>query len=303
MMPKQNSHMDLEQRIRSLEQAEKSQRQAREELEQLFAMALDLICIADIRTTAFLKVNQAFTNTLGFSEEELIGRSFLDFLHPEDVEPTKSVVAQKLLRGDSVLHFENRYICKDGTCRWLSWVSHPDPKKGVTYAVARDITERKSFEEALQEREDLFHNVLKTIPDMVSLHDTDMNIIYSNWNGFGAVPEEKRLFDTKCYATYRGYDTICPDCQAKTVIQTKQPFHVEAKLPDNRWVDIRVLPLLNDTGNCHSFVEWVRDITERKNSEEALRTSEERLQAILEASPDPLVVYDDTGCPQYLTGV
>jgi PAS domain S-box-containing protein len=116
-------------------------KRAEEELQRIFSMSLDMICVADIQTATFLKVNPAFTEILGFSEQELLEKPFLDFIHPEDVELTRNVVEQKLRTGAKVINFNNRYRCRDGSYRWLSWVSHPIPEKGVTYAVARDITE------------------------------------------------------------------------------------------------------------------------------------------------------------------
>lgn len=127
--------------------AEMKLRKQEEELSQIFSMSLDLICIADINTTYFLKVNPAFTETLGFAEKEFTGKSFLDFVHPDDVDLTKQIVKERLLKGVSVIDFENRYMCKNGSYRWLSWVSHPNPEKGMTFAVARDVTEKKSADQ------------------------------------------------------------------------------------------------------------------------------------------------------------
>ena len=116
-----------------------------EELNQIFSMSLDMICIADINTASFIRINPAFTETLGFSEEELLGKPFIDFIHPDDIDSTRSVVENKLQMGAKVINFDNRYRCKDGSYRWLSWVSHPNVERGITYAVARDITERKRY--------------------------------------------------------------------------------------------------------------------------------------------------------------
>ena len=128
---------------------------AEEELVQIFSMSLDMLCIADIHTATFLKVNPAFLETLGFTEDELLEKPFLDFIHPDDVDSTRSVIEKKLLAGAKVINFENRYRCKDGGYRWLSWVSHPDPEKRVTYAVARDITDWKIAEQMLEESKSL----------------------------------------------------------------------------------------------------------------------------------------------------
>ena len=121
-----------------------------EDLAQIFSMSLDMICIADINTATFIKVNPAFTEILGYSEEELLEKPSLAFIHPEDLDVTRSIIGQKLQMGANIINFENRYRCKDGNYRWLSWVSHPNTEKGVAYAVARDITDLKHNEEALK---------------------------------------------------------------------------------------------------------------------------------------------------------
>lgn len=106
-----------------------------------------------------------------------------------------------------------------------------------------------------------------------------MNILYSNWTGFGAVPGERRILNTKCYRTYRGYEDICPDCKAKTVFETKRIFQTETILPDGNWVDLRVVPILDEKGDCMYFAEWVRVITDRKQMEEELQKKNQELNA------------------------
>ena len=129
-------------------------KRAEERFRAVFDMSLDMICVADIRTATFLQVNPAFMETLGYSEAELIGRPFLDFIHPDDVEKTRRVVKEKLQRGETVIAFETRYRRKDGQYLWLEWKSQPDSAKGITYAIAHDITERKLREENLRRRGD-----------------------------------------------------------------------------------------------------------------------------------------------------
>ncbi|MEE4364898.1 MAG: PAS domain S-box protein [Desulfotignum sp.] len=143
----------LQKRVQELEPARADREKSIMEFDHLFFMALDLICIADIHTTFFIKVNPACRDILGFSEEEMLDRPFFDFIHPDDIAPTRQVVEKKLHQGEKIINFENRYICKDGQYKWLSWVSHPSPEKGVTYAIARDITKEKMAEKALQESE------------------------------------------------------------------------------------------------------------------------------------------------------
>ena len=118
--------------------------------EHFFTLSLDMVCIAD-GDGHFLRVNPAFETTLGHSEAELLARPFLDFVHPDDVPATLAEVA-KLAQGQPTVSFQNRYRCKDGTYKWLSWRSQPTPD-GTQYAIARDITEQQRMLQELHERE------------------------------------------------------------------------------------------------------------------------------------------------------
>ncbi|MBN2428098.1 MAG: PAS domain S-box protein [Deltaproteobacteria bacterium] len=161
--------------------AEQALRESREEMAEIFSMSPDMICVADINTATFLKVNPAFTKTLGFPEEELLGRPFLDFIHPDDVESTIAVVSEKLKAGEEVVEFLNRYRCADGSYRWLEWVSRPLPERGVTFAVAHDITRRKRTEEALQESEAFNKLVMDNLPIGLAVNSKD-TFVYMNDN-------------------------------------------------------------------------------------------------------------------------
>ena len=66
--------------------------------------------------------------------------------------------------GDAVHDFENRYRCKDGSYKWLSWNSVSVVEERIEYAVARDITEQKAIQQELMSQRDLFDNVLSNVP-------------------------------------------------------------------------------------------------------------------------------------------
>ena len=138
--------------------------------------------------------------------------------------------------------------------------------------IFRDISEKYKMREKIAESEKRFQKMLEVIPDMISIQDKDMNIIYSNWKEIADVPEHKRQLHTKCYKTYRGYEEICPDCQAISVLENNQPLQKEIKLSNGGWYDLRAIPIQEDSqGNVELFVEWIRDITEIKEREERIR--------------------------------
>jgi PAS domain S-box-containing protein len=133
----------LEQRLEELQKA-------RAELDRFFALSPDMLCIADMNGR-FLRVNAAWQDELGWSPDELTSRPYVEFIHPDDRQPTNSETAQ-LAGGHATQRFENRYRCKDGSYRWLSWKATPILEHGVIYASARDVTERRRLARELESR-------------------------------------------------------------------------------------------------------------------------------------------------------
>ncbi len=125
-----------------------AQRQAQDRLDHFFTLSRDLFCIA---TTdgRFLRVNPAWTEQLGHSEEELLRSPYLDFIHPDDHHATRAAAA-RLAAGETLVSFENRYRAHDGSYRWLLWTAAPRPEERLVFAAARDITESKARQEELQ---------------------------------------------------------------------------------------------------------------------------------------------------------
>lgn len=117
-------------------------------LENFFAVSLDLLTLAGM--DGYLKrVNPAFTKTLGYSEEELLERPFLEFVHPDDRQDTETAL-RGLSDGSVVLSFQNRYRHRNGQAVWLEWSAVPHLDEGLIYAAARDVTERRRIEDELK---------------------------------------------------------------------------------------------------------------------------------------------------------
>ena len=122
---------------------------------RLFNLSLDLLAVAGL-DGYFKKVNPAWTRVLGWSEAELLARPVADIMHPDDRERTLAARAG-LAKGVLVRGLENRYLCKDGSFRWLSWQSAVELAENKVFAVARDITDRLQ-----QEREQLILSKLES---------------------------------------------------------------------------------------------------------------------------------------------
>jgi PAS domain S-box-containing protein len=118
---------------------------AERELGDFFELSPDLLSIGNL-DGYFTRVNPAFERTLGYSSAELGSRPFIEFVHPDDRQRTEEVFDSQL-RSTDVIGFENRYVCSDGSVRWLQWSARPLPAEGLVYAVARDVTERRRSED------------------------------------------------------------------------------------------------------------------------------------------------------------
>ncbi|MET0428069.1 MAG: PAS domain-containing protein [Microvirga sp.] len=103
-------------------------------------------------------VNPAWTTLLGWRQDQLMGRNFLDLVHPDDVASTTRE-AERLSDGITTLRFENRYRTRDGSYRWLAWTAVPDER--FIHAVGRDITAEKAQAEALHLAEEQLRQAQK----------------------------------------------------------------------------------------------------------------------------------------------
>jgi two-component system, sensor histidine kinase and response regulator len=136
-------------------------RWAGEDLDRFFKLSLDLFCIATF-DGYFVRVNPAWQTILGFSEEELRSLPFMEFVHPDDRAPTVGAMSE-LTTGAQVIGFENRFRTKDGSYKRLEWQSAPFIHQGLIYAVARDVTDRRAAEEALQQNAERLAQLVKEL--------------------------------------------------------------------------------------------------------------------------------------------
>ncbi len=268
-------------------------RKAELERDRFFSTSLDLICVANT-DGYFERINPVFSKTLGYSDEELLAKPFLDRLHPDDVEPTLKVLEQ-LQQGTDLVQFGNRYICKDGSIRNIEWTC-PAPSAGETtmYAMGRDVTEAKKNEEELRLSRARFRTLVEHSPEAIVLLDTETRkFVDANKNAeilFG-------LSRTELLAA--GPISLSPPKQPDgrnsiEVAEEKIGAAIRDKSQVFDWVHLRSdgtevpceVRLVSIPGPRNLVRASINDITERKRAEFELQKAKESAEKANEAKSD-----------------
>jgi len=286
------------------ERVERDRQQAEEALrqsEQRFRSVFDQIEIgmnfAHLSGNYF-QVNPALCNLVGYSEAELLGMSYQDLTHPEDQEKEVSLAAQ-IQAGDlQAYSLEKRYVRKDGQIRWVNVhvSSVLDSQGDILFATAmvEDIGDRKLTEESLRQSEARNSAIVSAMPDLMIWMDDQGN--YLNFFSGGNV----KIYNSQSFVKgAKVYDVLPFEhadtrmAYARRALDTRElqvyeyQLEIEGEIRDE---EARIVAV-----NDKEVILIVRDITERKITEVALRKSEARNRAMISAVPDLLICMDETG--------
>jgi two-component system, sensor histidine kinase and response regulator len=252
-----------------------------------FELSRDLVCTAGF-DGYFKQLNAAWTETLGWSEEELRARPFVEFVHDEDRARTEEQTAE-LAAGGVTVDFVNRYATKDGGWRWIEWSSMAILEEQLIYASARDVTQRKVIEAALERSDHRTRQIVETAHDAFISIDARGRI--TGWNSqaeasFGwarrdalgrelaetIIPERQRA------AHRHGLERFLATGEGP-VLGTR--LELTALHRDGREfpVELTISPLEMEKG--YVFNAFLRDITERRAAEQELALARDQA---LEAS-------------------
>ncbi len=189
-------------------------------MEPFFELSLDLLCIAGF-DGFFKKVNPAFCNLMGYSQQELLSRPINDFIHQEDRNITNRG-RDGLRRSIPLLNFENRYHSKAGEVIWLSWTAVTLPDDELVYAIAKNITHIKRLEE---ERDTLLTNFTRINENLKLLTYSTSHDLRSPVNNLTMVFE---LLDI----------TKIDDKEARELIEILKSTTASLKSTLNKYVDM-----------------------------------------------------------------
>ncbi|MBL0226547.1 MAG: PAS domain S-box protein [Geobacteraceae bacterium] len=252
-----------------------------EDLARFFNLVPDLVCIAST-DGYFRRVNPAWQAILGYSDGEILATPFLELVHPDDRATTLDAV-ERQTRGQSILNFVNRYRCKDGSYRWLEWVSAPSADNNL-FAVARDITDRRLFEAQLEDSLRLLNKIASRVPGVVYQYrlfpDGRSCFPYASdaiRDIYRVSPLEVRDDAAQVFAVLHpdDYREIVNSIQASARNLTPWRHEYRVKFDDGtvRWLFGNAVPQREEDGSTlwHGFIT---DISGRKETEAALQKSQ-----------------------------
>ncbi|WP_088889275.1 PAS domain S-box protein [Leptolyngbya ohadii] len=262
----------------------------------------ELVC-RSLPDTTVLFVNDACCRYFGVNREDFTGKSYWQFIYEPDRVEVEQVIAS-LSIDQPIITSENRWVV-NGEVRWMQWTDRLlfDEQENPTeiQSVGRDITHLKEAEEALRHSEERNQAILSAMPDLMTLISAEgiyRDIVRSNLL-IDLIPLDVNPIGKHLT------EVVPPEIAASKLrliqqtLATGEMQTLEQRIwLDNRWQyeEVRAVPC-----GCDAALVMIRDITDRKQIEAALRQSEERNRAILSAIPDLMTLVSAEGI--YLSAI
>lgn len=280
--------------------------QALRESEEVFRSLAETVSAAIYiyRGSRHVYLNPAAEIISGYTHDELMKMEVWDLVHPEFREKLKAQGGQRLAGELVPQRSETKILTKTGEVRWLDLTAsliqfHGEP---AVLATAFDITERKGWEETLRESEEKYRTILESIQEGYFEVDLTGNLTFFNDSLCRIVgsPRERLLglnnreyTDTETnQKLYAAFNQVYSSGEPVEEFQ----YEIVTRDGEQKFLETSILLRRDKAGQISGFRGTLRDITERKRSEEALKASETELRALFEAITDVIIVFDAQGC-------
>lgn len=287
----------LEERILKLKDVEKGLRESEERFHELADSTFEGIIIHD--NGVILAVNQQIISMLGYSENEMLNKNFLEYIV---IENRKEAI--KSIRSDFNITYDSVFRNKSGDLLEIEILTRPFTFKGrkVKVSTFRDLSFKKRFERTIEESEIKFRQLAENSSDAIILQN-DYAVLY--WN-----PAFEKIFGISGLQIQREpnffQEMVHPDDKdyLKNILKSERftkerRFEAQYRIvkPDGIevWVWNRSFPILDRQGEVLRQVQMISDITNRKKSELALRFSEEKYKELVTLLPEMVFESDLNG--------
>lgn len=254
-------------------------------------------------------VSPASKNMLGYEPEELVGRSSFEIMHPDDVDRVRALLRELTAKPGQTIEVDLRARHRDGSWRILRCTCQNllyEPAIAGIVVNTRDVTERRKAEQALQRSEERFRALVQNISDIITIVNLDGTRRYvspsiERWLGHPAEETIGRsVFESVHPEDLDRVRRAFEQCFAKP----GQPVQVEmrARRRDGSWRVFETTGInLLQAPAIEGIVLITRDITERRQAEEALRLEEERFRVLVQNSMDMIVLCDAEGRVEFVS--
>ena len=296
--------------ITALRMTDLALKQSEERFKVLFEDAPDTMFLADPETGEIIDANAAACRLFKKNKHELIG-TYQCELHPVvktgfSIDTSKKHILQSTM-PEITLPVEDTIICSDGSEIPVEILAQTIRIDGKAFILGtfRDITERKKSEQALRESEDLYRNLVLRIPDGVYKSTPggkfiDVNPAMVEMLGYNS-KEELMAIDIKSQLYFdtsdRDYIVLNSLNEELAIYPLKKQDGSELWIEDHGWYN------KNPEGEIVSHEGVLRDITDRKQVEEALHESEDKYRTMIENSNDLIWALDKQGCFTFANGM
>jgi len=250
------------------------------ERDRIWKVSEDLLGVANF-DGYFLSVNPAWTNLLGWTEEEIKSLHVNELRHPDD---TAAAIAARadLARGAQNVRIENRFRHRDGTWRWIAWTMTTDD--GLIYVSGRHTTAEKKAAEDLRQSDQQFRALVAGVTDY-ALYMLNPTGVISSWNA-GAERIKGYTEDEVIGRNFSQFYT--PDDRkaglpnrSLAIAAATGRFEAEAwrmrKDGSLFWANVVIDAIRDESGKLVGFAKITRDITEKRNAQDALERAHEQL--------------------------
>ncbi|MBW1720204.1 MAG: PAS domain S-box protein, partial [Deltaproteobacteria bacterium] len=244
-----------------------------------------------------------------FKESEMVGRNLDELIVGQEYIDAALLYTKETSKGKAI-HGSGKRQRKDGTYVYVEFIGVPviiDGKVIGAYGIYQDISDRKQAEKELQEGERFLQDVFDAIKDGISVLDINLKIVRVNSWMEEMYSKEKKLAGRKCYEVYQKRDTPCPWCPSLKTIETGETHNAIVPYPSKEnptgWIELSSFPLKNIEGDMVGVIEYVKDITQQKRSEESLRVERDNLHNIFESIEDGIYIVNQQYDIQYCNPV